>query len=610
MEYLCPLEPGILIIFKIDGSSGKRRSGNEKGVFEIRDDFYLDGKPFKIISGAVHYFRIVPEYWRDRLEKLKAMGANTVETYVPWNMHEPQKGKFVFEGMLDISRFILLAQELGLYVIVRPSPYICAEWEFGGLPAWLLKEDGMRLRGCYEPFLEAVREYYSVLFPILVPLQIHHGGPVILMQVENEYGYYGDDTRYMETMKQLMLDNGAEVPLVTSDGPMDESLSCGRLPGVLPTGNFGSKTEERFEVLKKYTEGGPLMCTEFWVGWFDHWGNGGHMRGNLEESTKDLDKMLEMGHVNIYMFEGGTNFGFMNGSNYYDELTPDVTSYDYDAVLTEAGDFTVKYEKYREVIGKYTQLPQVTFSTDIKKKDYGALKVQEKVSLFRVLDDLSSPVSNTFPIPMEKLDQSYGYILYRSALEREQNLEKIRLWGANDRANIFVDQKPLITLYDRELLKEAEVKADFESGTLLDILVENMGRVNFGPLMESQRKGIAGCVQLNGHMHYNWEMYTLPLNNLEKLDFSKGYEEGTPGFYKFVFEVEEAGDTFLDFGGWGKGCAFLNGFNLGRFWEIGPQKRLYIPGPLLKKGRNEIILFETDGKTAPEISLKAEPDIG
>lgn len=610
MEYLCPLEPGILIIFRIDGSRGKRRSGNEKGVFEIRDDFYLDGKPFKIISGAVHYFRIVPEYWRDRLEKLKAMGANTVETYVPWNMHEPQKGKFVFEGMLDISRFILLAQELGLYVIVRPSPYICAEWEFGGLPAWLLKEDGMRLRGCYEPFLEAVREYYSVLFPILVPLQIHHGGPVILMQVENEYGYYGDDTRYMETMKQLMLDNGAEVPLVTSDGPMDESLSCGRLPGVLPTGNFGSKTEERFEVLKKYTEGGPLMCTEFWVGWFDHWGNGGHMRGNLEESTKDLDKMLEMGHVNIYMFEGGTNFGFMNGSNYYDELTPDVTSYDYDAVLTEAGDFTVKYEKYREVIGKYTQLPQVTFSTDIKKKDYGTLKVQEKVSLFRVLDDLSSPVSNTFPIPMEKLDQSYGYILYRSALEREQNLEKIRLWGANDRANIFVDQKPLITLYDRELLKEAEVKADFESGALLDILVENMGRVNFGPLMESQRKGIAGCVQLNGHVHYNWEMYTLPFNNLEKLDFSKGYEEGTPGFYKFVFEVEEAGDTFLDFGGWGKGCAFLNGFNLGRFWEIGPQKRLYIPAPLLKKGRNEIILFETDGKTAPEISLKAEPDIG
>ena len=191
------------------------------------------------------------------------------------------------------------------------------------------------------------------------------------------------------------------------------------------------------------------MCTEFWVGWFDHWGNGGHMRGNLEESTRDLDKMLEMGHVNIYMFEGGTNFGFMNGSNYYDELTPDVTSYDYDAVLTEAGDFTEKYEKYRQVIGKYTQLPQVDFTSDIRKKAYGTLKVQEKVGLFEVLEDISTPEKNTFPIPMEKLDQSYGYILYRTALEREQNLEKIRLWGANDRANIFVGQKPCLLYTSR-----------------------------------------------------------------------------------------------------------------------------------------------------------------
>ena len=582
-----------------------------KRTFEIKDNFYLDGKPFRIISGAIHYFRVVPEYWRDRLEKLKAMGANTVETYIPWNMHEPKKGEFHFEGMLDIRKFVETAQELGLYVILRPSPYICAEWEFGGLPGWLLKEDGMRLRGCYEPFLKHIRDYYDVLFPIITPLQIDQGGPVILMQVENEYGYYGDDTAYLETMRGYMAERGVTVPLVTSDGPMDESLSCGHLPGALPTGNFGSRTKERFEVLQKYTDGGPLMCTEFWVGWFDHWGNGGHMKGNLEESVRDLDDMLELGHVNIYMFEGGTNFGFMNGSNYYDELTPDVTSYDYDAVLSEDGQITEKYRRYQAVVAKHAPLPEVKLSTEIKRKAYGKLTCQEKVGLFESLSDLSAPVKNTFLVCMEKLDQKYGYILYRTSLERERNVEKLRLWGANDRANIFVEGKPAAVLYDRELLNEIEVKTEFESRPArMDILMENMGRVNFGPRMESQRKGIEGCVQVNGHMHYNWEMYPLPLDNLGKLDFTKGYEEGLPAFYRFTFEAEECCDTWLDFAGWGKGCAFINGFNLGRYWEIGPQKRLYIPGPLLKKGANEITLFETDGKTPGEITLTDEPDIG
>ena len=469
----------------------------------------------------------------------------------------------------------------------------------------------MGLKSCYEAFLKHIREYYDVLFPIITPLQIDQGGPVILMQVENEYGYYGDDTAYLETMRGYMAERGVTVPLVTSDGPMDESLSCGHLPGALPTGNFGSRTKERFQVLQKYTEGGPLMCTEFWVGWFDHWGNGGHMRGNLEESVQDLDDMLELGHVNIYMFEGGTNFGFMNGSNYYDELTPDVTSYDYDAVLSEDGRITEKYRRYREVVAKHAPVPEVELSTDIRRKAYGKLACEAKVGLFESLSDLSAPVKNTFPICMEKLDQNYGYILYRTSLEREQNVEKLRLWGANDRANIFVEGKPVATLYDRELLNEIEVKAEFESRPArMDILVENMGRVNFGPRMESQRKGISGCVQLNGHMHYNWEMYTLPLDNVSKLDFTKGYEEGLPAFYRFTFEAEEQCDTWLDFAGWGKGCAFLNGFNLGRYWEIGPQKRLYIPGPLVKKGKNEIILFETDGKAPGEITLTDEPDIG
>ena len=580
------------------------------GTFEIKDTFYLNGEPFQIISGAIHYFRIVPEYWKDRLEKLKAIGCNTVETYIPWNMHEPQKGHFHFDGMLDIEKFIQTAQDLGLYVILRPSPYICAEWEFGGLPAWLLAEDGMKLRVNYEPFLRHVYEYYDVLLKKIAAYQINFGGPVILMQIENEYGYYANDKDYLQLLKNKMTESGVVVPLVTSDGPFEANLKGGRLTGVLPTGNFGSKTEERFDELKKFTNGGPLMCTEFWVGWFDHWGNGGHMRGDLEQSVKDLDKMLELGHVNIYMFEGGTNFGFMNGSNYYDELTPDVTSYDYDAVLTEDGQITEKYNRYKEVIQKYREIPEVHFSTKITRKAYGTLHVQDKVSLFSVINDLSTPVSNSFPQSMEQLGQNYGYILYHSTLHTENRIDKIRLWEANDRANIFINKKPVKILYDRELLEEQDLNIAFEQNSDFDILVENMGRVNFGPRMEHQRKGIAQCVQLDGHMHNHWHQYTLPLDNIEKVDFTKEYEKGLPGFYRFTLTVNEPADTFLAFDGWGKGCIFVNGFHIGRFWEIGPQKRLYIPAPLLKNGQNEIIVFETDGKSCDTITLMDEPDVG
>ena len=579
-------------------------------TFEIRDNFYLDGEPVRIISGAVHYFRIVPQYWRDRLEKLKSMGCNTVETYIPWNMHEQEKGQFRFQGMLDIEGFIRLARELGLYVIVRPSPYICAEWEFGGLPAWLLREDGMRLRVSYGPFLRHVEEYYKVLLPKLTPWQCTKGGPVILMQVENEYGYYANDRGYLEEIRKLMRRGGVEVPLVTSDGPFPESLNGGKLPGALPTGNFGSRTEERFGMLRQYTEGGPLMCTEFWVGWFDHWGNGGHMRGNLEESVKDLDKMLELGHVNIYMFEGGTNFGFMNGSNYSDRLTPDTASYDYDAPLTEDGQVTEKYRRYRDVIAKYRAVPEAAPSMDIRRKAYGVLPVRERTGLFPALEDLSAPVPSPHPQSMERLGQSYGYILYRTTLDTEERLDKLRLWKANDRAQIFVSGKHAVTLYDRELLEAKELGLPIEKGASLDILVENMGRVNYGPLLEDQRKGIDGGVTVNGHWHSHWLHYPLPLDNLDRLDFTKEYREGLPGFYRFVFQVEEPGDTFLDFSGWGKGCAFLNGFHLGRFWELGPQRRLYIPAPLLKAGGNELILFETEGKTGDAVCLCGEPDLG
>lgn len=578
------------------------------GTFEIKEDFYLNGEKFKIISGGMHYFRVVPEYWRDRLEKIKALGCNTVETYVAWNVHEPKKGEFCFTGIADLKRFIEIAQELGLWVIVRPSPYICAEWEFGGFPGWLLKEEGMRLRSSYAPYLKHVREYYEKLFEILEPLQITKGGPILMFQVENEYGAYGEDAQYLESLKQMMEELGAEVPFITSDGPWSDYLSCGKVEGVLQSANFGSKTKEQFTILKKHVGDKPLMCMEFWVGWFDSWG-GTHAIGDVGEHVQDLEDMLSLGNVNIYMAHGGTNFGFMNGANYYDTLTPDVTSYDYDALITEDGQLTPKYRAFQEVIRKFTEIPEVEFTTDIKRKNYGKVQFAEKVGLFEVLEDISTPVENHYPLSMERLDQNYGYTLYRSTLVRDREIEKLRLLGANDRAKVYLDGREIATLYDRELLAECKLK-EKQTGDRLDVLMENMGRVNYGASMESQHKGIKGAVVINGHQHYKWKHYPISLENVDNLDFSKGYTDGLPAFYKFVFDVAETGDTFLDTEGFGKGCAFLNGFNLGRFWEIGPQKRLYIPGPLLKEGRNELILFETEGKAEEYICLCDEPKLG
>ena len=441
---------------------------------------------------------------------------------------------------------------------------------------------------------------------MIAPLQITKGGPVIFMQIENEYGYYGDDSAYMEFVKDLMIENGCEVPLVTADGPWGEAIEYGKAEGALPTGNFGSKGRAQFEVMRKKIGNKPLMCMEFWVGWFDYWG-GEHNTGDLDGHLKDLDDLLSEGHVNIYMFEGGTNFGFMNGSNYYENLEPDVTSYDYDALLTEDGQITPKYKEFQKIIGKYQDLPEVDLSCSIKRKAYGAFEVTRTADLFHNLENLSEPVESLYPVCMEKLDQGYGYILYESNLPELKRLEKIRLWKANDRANIFLDGKPVLTLYDRELLSGHELENAVCSAGKLDILMENMGRVNFTPIMEEQRKGIDGGVQLNDRLHFGWTIYPLPLEDITNVDYSVCAKAGQPGFYECQFEVEEPADTFLDTEGWGKGVVFVNNFNIGRFWEIGPQKRLYVPAPLLKKGRNTLVIFETEGIVSDAIRFYETP---
>ncbi|MEQ7215871.1 beta-galactosidase family protein [Enterococcus asini] len=579
--------------------------------FTIQEEFYLDDQPFKIISGSIHYFRVVPEYWRDRLEKLRLMGCNTVETYVPWNLHEPQEGQFHFEKGLDLRHFIEIAQEVGLYVILRPAPYICAEWEFGGLPYWLLQDPKMKLRFSYPNFMAKIQRYFAQLLPQVTDLQIQSGGPIILMQVENEYGGYGNDKAYLRQMAQLMRDNGVTVPLVTSDGPWHDMLDNGSIPDIaLPTINCGSDIKKWFQRLRVFHgTKKPLMVMEFWIGWFDAWGDEAHHTTSVASATKELRDILAEGSVNIYMFHGGTNFGFTSGANYYEKLAPDVTSYDYDALLTEWGDITEKYTAFQQVIGEYTELPQFPLSTEIKKKAYGTLQAKERVSLFATLERLAKPTRSPYPVTMEELNQATGYVYYRSKLGKARPVEDFRLISCMDRVNVFVNETLAMTQYDQEIGVKQPLSLTAEENEL-GLLVENMGRVNYSVKMNHQHKGIQDGVIINEAFQADWEIFSLPMDNLEQVDFSAGYEAGQPSFTRFELLVEEVGDTFVELSGWGKGFVTVNGFNLGRFWEVGPQKRLYVPGPVLKEGVNEVIVFESDGKLTDEICFYAEADLG
>lgn len=580
-------------------------------TFEVKEEFYYDGQPFKIISGAIHYFRVVPEYWQDRLEKLKALGCNTVETYVPWNLHEPQEGQFCFEDRLDLRRFIKQADALEMKVILRPAPYICAEWEFGGLPYWLLKEKRLTLRFDDPLFMDKIDRYYDRLLAEIVDLQITRGGPIILLQIENEYGGYANDKSYLVKIAEMTRQKGIDIPFVTSDGPWGDMLENGSIPELaLPTINCGSKAQEHLQRLRTFHgRKRPLMVMEFWIGWFDAWGDSIHHTTESDAATKELEAILTQGSVNIYMFHGGTNFGFTNGSNYYDKLAPDVTSYDYDALLTEWGDITEKYRAFQRVIEHYTELPEVTFSTVIKKMAYGAIECSQQTSLFANLDRLSTKHISNYPVAMEELDQAFGYVFYKSSIGKPRLVEDFRLIGCMDRAQIFLNNQHITTQYDLEIGKKLSFELK-EQENDVGILVENMGRVNYSVKMAHQKKGITDGVIINGAFQSQWAIYSLPMDNLTVLDFSQKWLPKQPAFYRFAFSTAQLGDTFIDMTGWGKGFVVVNGNNIGRFWKKGPQKRLYIPAPFLKIGENEIIVFESEGEYQKQILLTDTPDLG
>ena len=577
-------------------------------VFEISgNQFLYDGKPVRILSGAIHYFRVVPEYWRDRLLKLKACGFNTVETYVAWNIHEPRPDEFNFEGMADIVKFIEIAHELDLMVIVRPGPYICSEWEFGGLPSWLLADSNMRLRCYHKPFLKRVDKFFDELLPRLRPLLCTNGGPIIAMQVENEYGSYGNDKDYLNYLKKAMRDRGMDVLLFTSDGPTDGMLQSGTLEDVFMTANFGSRPEEDFAKLKEYQPDKPLVCMEYWNGWFDHWGGKHHTRDGADVADV-LDRMLKMGaSVNFYMFHGGTNFGFYNGANRYEKYTPTVTSYDYDAPLSECGDPTDKYYAVQEVLSKYVDVDKDLMPEPIPKKAYGRVELTETASLCHNLDRLSKPVKTACPEPMEKLGQDYGFILYSTNIPGPRKDNQLFIQDVHDRALIFVDGE-FKGIYMRD--EPQDITFDIpEEGVKLDILVENLGRVNYGPHLKDY-KGITEGVRLGNQFLFGWTIYTLPLKDLSPLKYQGQKKDKLPAFFRGYLEVDEPADTFLSMEGWGKGVVLVNGFNLGRYWNIGPTKTLYIPAPLLKKGRNEIVVFELESLKEPVVDFLGNPDLG
>jgi beta-galactosidase len=529
--------------------------------------------------------------WRDIFKKMKAMGLNCVETYCAWNMHEKKMDEFDFSGNLDISEFIKIANEEGLLAIVRPGPYICSEWEFGGLPWWLQTLDDMEIRCQNKTYMDRFEKYLSAVFNEIRPHLTTNGGNVIMLQCENEYGYYGDDKEYLKKLYKIFRDYGIDVPLFTSDGTGEADLRDGTVEGCLSTLNFGSRVEESFKAHDKLFPDSPKMCMEMWGGWFDAWGEDKHHTTSAEVYAGVVDDMLKRGSLNMYMFIGGTNFGFTSGANHYEKFAPDVTSYDYDAPLSECGDVTPKYLALRDVIKKHTGKEPPAIPANREKKAYGKVILDKEASLFDNLDNLSSKQFSNVPKCMEAYGQGYGYIAYVTKLNRDYDNVGLYFESLGDRAQIYVNHSLQGIIYINDDSQTVNISA--KAGDTLTILVENMGRANFGPKM-MRKKGIAGRLLIAGRIHFNWDVYTLPMDNLDKLDFAKNPD--TPSrFYKGSFKIDEAKDTFLYLDNFKKGFVVINGFNLGRYWEIGPQKSLYVPSSILNEGENEIIVFESDG---------------
>lgn len=564
--------------------------------------FLLDGKPFQILSGEMHYTRVPRAYWRERFREARAMGLNTITTYVFWNVHEPRPGVFDFSGQNDVAEYIREAQQEGLYVILRPGPYVCAEWDLGGYPSWLLKDRSLVLRSEDPKYMAAVQQWFARLGKEIHPLLLRNGGPIIAVQVENEYGSFGQDHAYMESIKRAIQASGMNANVMyTADGP--ENIPKGSLPELPAVINFGTgEAKNSFAILHKLRPDGPSMSGEYWAGWFDHWGEQ-HHRTSAKQEAAELEWMLKQGYsVSMYMFHGGTSFGWMNGANSDGKnYQPDTTSYDYDAPLDEQGTPREKFFAFRDVISRVTGRTLPAVPTPIPVKTFPISTQLESASLW---SNLPAPVVSDKLLTMEDLGQSYGYILYRTDLKAGEGGELV-INGLHDYAQVYIDRKLVGTL-DRRLDTSHLTLPRVDRDSTLDVLVENSGRVNFTKVIRGERKGITGTVTLDGREPSTWHIYSLPMENVGQLHFTPAACSG-PCFYTARMTADSPADTYLDTGALHKGFVWINGRPLGRFWDIGPQFTLYTPGPWMKRGTNEIEFFDLLGDTTDAIKTVGAP---
>lgn len=562
--------------------------------------FLRGGRPHRVLSGSLHYFRVHPAQWRDRLERMVALGLNTVDTYVAWNFHERRRGEVDFSGWRDLERFLELAAEVGLDAIVRPGPYICAEWDNGGFPAWLSGTPGLRLRSSDPAYLDAVDAWFDELLPRLVPLQASHGGPIVAVQLENEFGSYGDDADYLVWLHERLVAGGVTELVYTADGPTELMQDGGSVPGVLATATFGSRAAQAASMLRERRADEPFMCAELWNGWFDHWGDPHHVRTPEGAAGVVADIIAEGGSLSLYMAHGGTNFGLWSGANHDGvRLQPTQTSYDSHAPIAENGALTEKFCRIRDVLQDASGLTPPEASPTPPVLPAATLPVRPGRELLDVLRAAGEPVRAANPPTFEELGLDAGLVLYEARPVVPSGGALLTIRGLRDRALVFVDGVRVAVL-DAEQAASGVRLAGEGRPVVLELVVENQGRINYGPLL-GEGKGILGGVQLDRRLVQRWAARPLPLDEWGARELA--------GLTTANLAVDEPADAFLAFPGFGKGFVWVNGFLLGRYWEIGPQQTYYVPAPLLRAGENTIAVLELE-RLGDAVELRERAELG